>query len=57
LRRGDFTMFLKISQLNGPLEKKASKYTLTTNSYCRNVWSLNIYDKIIYKVRKATLEP
>jgi len=27
-------MFLKISQLNGPLpEKKPSKYTPTTNSY------------------------
>jgi len=26
LRRGDFIMFLKISQLNGPLHKKPSKY-------------------------------
>ncbi len=26
LRRGDFIMFLKISQLNGPLRKKPSKY-------------------------------
>jgi hypothetical protein len=36
LRRGDFIMFLKISQLNGPLQKKktkSSKYTPTTNSY------------------------
>ncbi len=33
LRRGDFKMFSNISQLNGPLPKKRSKYTLTTNSY------------------------
>jgi len=34
LRRGDFIMFLKISQLNGQLQKKKpSKYTPTTNSY------------------------
>jgi hypothetical protein len=36
LRRQDFIMFLKISQLNGPLQKKKkpSKYTpTTTNPY------------------------
>jgi hypothetical protein len=33
LRRGDFIMFLMISQLNGPLQKKLSIYTHTTNSY------------------------
>jgi hypothetical protein len=26
LRRGDFIIFLKIGQLNGPLQKKPSKY-------------------------------
>jgi hypothetical protein len=32
-RRGDFIMFLMISQLNDTLQKKKSKYTPTTNSY------------------------
>jgi hypothetical protein len=59
LRRGEFTMFFKISQLNYPLEKKnPSKYTPTTNSYDFTGRSaLKIYNKIIYKVRKTTLEP
>jgi len=34
LRRRYFIMSLKISQLNGPLQrKKPSKYTPTTNAY------------------------
>jgi hypothetical protein len=40
-------------------KRKSSKYTPTTNSYdfCKKVWSLKIYNKIIYKVRKKTIEP
>jgi hypothetical protein len=37
MKRGDFTMFLKISHLNGPLQKKIKKIptkcTPTSNSY------------------------
>jgi len=50
LKRGDFIMFLKISQLNDSLQKKKrpSKYTPTTNScdFARR-----------NKITKTTLEP
>ncbi len=48
---GDFIMFLTISRLNGPLQKKKkpSKYTPTTNSYdfARRSGHFKIHNKII----------
>jgi hypothetical protein len=38
-------------------KKKPSKYKTHNYWLCKKVWSLKIYNKIIYKVRKTTLEP
>jgi hypothetical protein len=54
-------MFLMISQLKWLIAKrqKLSKYTPTTNSYnfAKKVWSLKVYNTIIYKIRKTPIEP
>jgi hypothetical protein len=60
LEEGRFHNVFEDMPAKWPIAKeKLSKYTLTINSYdfCKKVWSLKIYNKIIYNVRKTTLEP
>ncbi len=57
MRRGDFIMFLKISQLIDPLQKRNHQKIHPQLIYMTLQKGLKIYNKIIYKARKTTLEP